>query len=249
MELGHATRGLDLLVGHVRVGQREVVPDRRVEQVHPLGHDPEQAPCVVRPQLAEVATADEDLALRVVPEPEQQVDERGLARAARADDRQAAAGRHREADVVQDGPAVWLVAEGDAADVQGQARHQRAGRRRSQGFDGLFDRRRRVDDLEQASGRGPARAEQLDGLRQRLDGLEHRDGGERQQREVDAVQRAADHERNGQSQDGDRTQAREQGRQRHAQAPEQGLPLPRSIEVRAKRRGPWHGDRRPGRGR
>ena len=133
MELGQAAGSLDLLVGHVRVGQGEVVADRRVEQVDPLGHDAEQAPGVVGPQLAEVAAADEDLALREVPEPEQQVDERRLARAARADDRQAAAGRHREADVVQDRPAAGVVAEGDAPDVHGQARPQRTRHRRNHG--------------------------------------------------------------------------------------------------------------------
>ena len=62
VKLGQAARGLDLLVGHVRVGQGQVVADRRIEQVHPLRHDPEQAPGVVGPQLAEVAAADEDLA-------------------------------------------------------------------------------------------------------------------------------------------------------------------------------------------
>ena len=44
MELHGAAGGLDLLVGHVGVGQGKVLPDRGVEEVDLLGDHPEEAP-------------------------------------------------------------------------------------------------------------------------------------------------------------------------------------------------------------
>ena len=108
-----AAGGLDRLVGHLRVGEREVVADRRVEQVHVLGHDAEHPPDVVGMELVELAAADQDLALVVVPEPQQQVDERRLPHPARPDDREAGAGRDDERTAVEDVRLVRPVAEAD----------------------------------------------------------------------------------------------------------------------------------------
>ena len=46
---------LHRVVADVGVGEREVVADRRVEQVDPLGDDAEQPPDVVRAQLPNIA--------------------------------------------------------------------------------------------------------------------------------------------------------------------------------------------------
>jgi hypothetical protein len=54
VDLCQAAGLLDPLVGHVGVGDREVVADRRVEQVDVLRDDAEQAPDVVGTVVADV---------------------------------------------------------------------------------------------------------------------------------------------------------------------------------------------------
>ena len=60
------------LVGRDRVGDREVVPDGRVEQVDVLRHDAEQRADLVAGHLADLPATDPDLAVGVVAEPEQE---------------------------------------------------------------------------------------------------------------------------------------------------------------------------------
>ena len=94
------------LVGQVGVGQREVVADRRVEQVHALrGHRQHRAH-VVRGEPPDLPTADADLALGVRLEPQQELDQRRLAGTARPDDGEPAARGDREREVVDDGPGL-----------------------------------------------------------------------------------------------------------------------------------------------
>ena len=112
---------LDPLVRHVRVGDREVVADRRVEQVDVLGDDAQQPADLLDAVVAQVAAADPDLALVVVPEAQEQVDERGLARAARSDDREAAAGRDGQVEAVDGEWLVRAVAETEAADLDARS--------------------------------------------------------------------------------------------------------------------------------
>ena len=106
------------LVGQVRVGEREVVADRRVEQVDALERDREHRPDVVRGQLPHLAAAQPDLTGGIGLEPEQQLDQGRLAGAARADDREPAARRDRERQVVDDVAPPGVVREPEVADVQ-----------------------------------------------------------------------------------------------------------------------------------
>ena len=126
-ELRGLERPAGPLVRQVGVGQGEVVADRRVEQVDALGHDGEQRAGVVRGDLPEVATADPDPALRVRLEPEQQLHQRRLARAARPHDREPPACRDRERQVVDDVARAARVAEAEAVDLEPEGRGRGAG--------------------------------------------------------------------------------------------------------------------------
>ena len=147
------------------------------------GTTPSIAPDVVgRGSSRIVATADPDLARRVVPEPEQQVDEGRLAGAARADEREAAAGRDGEAPARR-GRAARPARSGSA----GRGSRCRAGCGVGAGRGAAGTRRarrtarRRIDQLEQPAARRPRwRRWSCERLRQRRDRLEARDGGQRQ---------------------------------------------------------------------
>ncbi len=74
-ELGRLERPSGAVVRQVGVRQCEVVADRRVEQVDPLGDDGDRRPDRVLRQPAQLAAADPDLAGRVVVEAEEQLDQ------------------------------------------------------------------------------------------------------------------------------------------------------------------------------
>ena len=120
----HAT---DALVGDVRVGDRKVVADRGVEQVHMLGHDAEHPPDIVRAEVVHVAAADPDRAAVRLPEAQQQVDECRLARPARTDEREALTVRDSEAHVVEDRAGRRVVGELQVPDLEPERRRERFG--------------------------------------------------------------------------------------------------------------------------
>ena len=92
------------LARRVRRAVRDVGGDRVVEQHRLLRH--ERDLLAQRPQrhVADVDAVDEDRALRDVVEPRNQIDERRLARAAQADERDDLPGPHRERHVSQHEP-------------------------------------------------------------------------------------------------------------------------------------------------
>ena len=110
-----------------------------------------------------------------------------------------------------------------SSDGGGPGRKRRRARR-------VGDRGRGVDEIEQPAGRGLARAEQLQRQRQRLDGLERGDRGERQEGEEDGVDAAADDERDRQREHDHGTQARHDDRERGAETTDGGKPLGEPVE-------------------
>ena len=91
----------------------DVVEDRVVEQHRVLRHDADRAPQAVLGHVAEILAVDLDRAVIDVVEAEQQPRDRRFAGAARADDRDRAAGRHAEIDTSLQDRAARVVAEID----------------------------------------------------------------------------------------------------------------------------------------
>src|SRR5439155_14463178 len=102
---------------------------------------------------ADVDAVDEDLALLHVEEPRDEVDQRGLARARRTDDRERAARWDLERDVVQD--------DGLAVREAHTAKLDLAPDRRGHSVDRIGDRRLGVEDLLKSHERRPSRLEHV----------------------------------------------------------------------------------------
>ena len=81
-----ARRRAHALVVDRRVARADVVGDRAGEQMHVLQHEAEEPAQIVERQIADVDAVHQDPPARHVVEAQQQVDERRLAGAGRADD-------------------------------------------------------------------------------------------------------------------------------------------------------------------
>src|SRR5216684_5735238 len=106
-------RGDDTLGRQRGIGQRDVVPDRAVEQHVFLKHDADLAAQPGRIDLREIDAIDQHAAALGDIEALGELGERALARPGRADDAEQLARRNGQADVVQDFRAVDPVTEGD----------------------------------------------------------------------------------------------------------------------------------------
>ena len=95
VDVGGLGGGQDLVLGRVEPAVGDVLADRAVEQPRVLEDHPELAAQVVAGQLAGVDAVDRDPPAVDLVEAHQQVDERRLAGAGRADDRDRLAGRRR----------------------------------------------------------------------------------------------------------------------------------------------------------
>ena len=118
----------DALHRHRRIGERDIVAHRAVEQHVLLQHDADLAAQPGRIGHREIHAVDQHApALRDV-EALHQFGERALARARGPDDADGLAGRHLEADVVQDFLPVDAIAERDVVefDVAADRRQPRA---------------------------------------------------------------------------------------------------------------------------
>ena len=96
----------------------EVLPNRAAEQERLLEDATDVATKVVRREAADVDAVDEDAAFADVVESAEQIDERGFAAAALADDADGFAGADFEVDIAEDG-LVTFVAEGDVFEADG----------------------------------------------------------------------------------------------------------------------------------
>src|ERR1700722_2111393 len=106
-------RSNDTLDRQRGIGQRNVVPDRAVEQHVFLKHDTDLATQPGRIDLREIDAVDQHTAALRDIEALDELGERALARAGRTDDADQLAGRNGQADVVQHFRPVDPVAEGD----------------------------------------------------------------------------------------------------------------------------------------
>ena len=97
---GAGERGLQVGLARVAAGEQQVLAQRRVEHVRVLGDEPDDRADGVAVERAQLDAAERDRAL-VVEEAQQHRGERRLARAARADHGDAAAGREVEVDAVE----------------------------------------------------------------------------------------------------------------------------------------------------
>ena len=135
---------LDLRLRRVRPPVGDVLGDGRAEQERVVVDDADRAAQRRQVDRAHVGAVDQHGALAHVVEPREQLDQRGLAGAGRADERHRRAGLDDEVDVRQGGPRRALVAEGDVAQLDPAAALRE--RRRTRRCD---EPRGAVEDLEQ----------------------------------------------------------------------------------------------------
>src|ERR1035437_3414092 len=100
----------DLFVGRALLPVGDVVCDGALKQPGVLQDHAEGATYLVAGQLSLVGAVEPDVPGVDLIEAYEQVDQRGLARAGGADDRDALAGGHIEGEVLNEG-LVWLVTE------------------------------------------------------------------------------------------------------------------------------------------
>ncbi len=102
MDVGAPCRGLDFGAAGAGAAIGDVVVDGVVEQHGVLRHDADRAPEAVLRHAADILAVDLDCAVIDIVEAEQQARDRRFAGAARSDDGERGAGRHREIDVPED---------------------------------------------------------------------------------------------------------------------------------------------------
>ena len=118
-------RGLeDLLLGRVGIAVRDVLADRAAEEPRVLQHHADLRAQLRARDRRDAAPVERDLAPVQLVEPHDQVDERGLARAGRADDRDRLAGLGDERERL-DQRAVRVVRERDVAELDAPAHRRR----------------------------------------------------------------------------------------------------------------------------
>ena len=161
--------GAHLVVRRVRAPEGDVVADRAAEQEALLGDDPELAAQRRLRDRAQVVAVDEHGAVGRVVEARDELGDRRLACAGRADERDGLAGRHGQRDVTHGVGAVLLAAIAKAhvaqLDLAAQAPElDRVGRVDEVGLD--------VEQVEDLVQRGHARLVGRVDLRQLLDRVE-----------------------------------------------------------------------------
>ena len=117
---------LDLRGRRFRAAVANVLGDGPMQQRGVLGHDADGSAQAFLRDGADVLPVDADRSALHVVEAQQQVDQRGLARAAAADESDALAGLHGEVEVVQDACSRILrpaVAEAHGLETDFAARH------------------------------------------------------------------------------------------------------------------------------
>ena len=122
---------LDLLRRGVDAAERDVVADRAAEQERLLGHDPHLRAQRGRRHVAQVVAVDEDAAGGRVVEARDELGQRRLAGAGRADQRDRLAGRHGQVDVAQ--RLALAVGEDDVIERDLAAQPRQLVRRRRRG--------------------------------------------------------------------------------------------------------------------
>ena len=116
-------RGPHLVLGGVGLAELQVAGHRAGEQVRPLRHEADRAPQHVGIEVVNVDPADEHRALGAVEQPQDQVDERRLARAGAADDGRGLAGRGRERDAGEHRVLGAGIVEADVAELERTVGH------------------------------------------------------------------------------------------------------------------------------
>src|SRR5262245_22548702 len=111
MDLGLAGGVLDLLVGRAFLAEPDVLADRHVEQHVLLEHHCHAPAQRFTSHLADIDAVDADAALVGLVEAQDQIEQRALPGAARADDRNALADIELEAEIVEYRRRAALIAE------------------------------------------------------------------------------------------------------------------------------------------
>ena len=125
-ERGVRQQPLGTLAGRrdLRAAERDVAGDVAAEEEDVLQHDADVAAQLPEVPLADVDTVDAHVAAAHVVETRQQLDERRLAGAGRADDRDLLAGIHLERDVAQH-PLLAFVGEAHLVELDRAGRAAR----------------------------------------------------------------------------------------------------------------------------
>jgi hypothetical protein len=143
VDLRRGHHGGQFLIGRVRLGEAQVVRDRRVQQVWLLGYDTDRGGQVGEAEVAHVGAVDRDPSAGHVVQARHEVAEGRLAGPGRPDDGQVPAGRQVDVDPVQGRLAAVGEVDPLEPDVPARARQRhRVGR--------LGDVERQVEVLEGA---------------------------------------------------------------------------------------------------
>ena len=89
---------MQLSIGSRGPGEKQVLTDRVVEEIGPLGEDTEKLSGLFLRVFVQIMLIQKDTAMRIIPETHQQIDQGGLARPAWPDDCQPFTGRQVEID-------------------------------------------------------------------------------------------------------------------------------------------------------
>ena len=103
LDAGKPRGGDDLLVGRVRLSERDVVADLAEEQIGVLQHEADAGAQIGRVVLARIDVVDDDLAVRGLVEARNQTPDRGLAGSDAADDADAFAAGDLEGHLLKRG--------------------------------------------------------------------------------------------------------------------------------------------------
>ena len=159
VDVRESCRPFDLLLGHVLAEETDVLDDRPCDQVWRLRDEGDLSGPLGAIEHRDVTSAGEDLARAGSPQPEQQLYQRGLAAAGRADDADNLVLTHGEGDVTQHRTS-FGVGKGDVFDRE---------RANSANALAAVDRSRSVVQLEPAlqllDGRGAGGDSQVGPLR------------------------------------------------------------------------------------
>ena len=212
VEAGRAQGGAQLRLARARGGDDEVLAHGSREQVRALGGEGDRLAHAVGGPRPPVAPVEEEAPRGDVPEAQEEVDEGGLAGAARAHDGNAPPGLEAEAHPVEREAGLAGVGEAQVAHFEDERGPARAGRL------GLDDRGRLARCLEEPVRRFPREGQARPRRGQAGHRLERGEGEEGHDGQVDAVELSRADGRDRQGEDRDHRQVRAEARERPAKS-------------------------------
>ncbi len=92
---------LDLEFGRRWPGQEQILTDGIVKEIRPLGDDTDHPPHILLGKFVEIVAIEQNPSLRIIPEAQQKISQRGLPRPTRPDNGNPFSGRQVESNILQ----------------------------------------------------------------------------------------------------------------------------------------------------